>query len=73
MAMHFKKTDFLKVIAVLLIYTTVGYLMNVDVLKIFIIRTDEFSISIFGVVLWVLTFIFIQYIGRYFSKTKGNR
>lgn len=73
MAMHFKKTDFLIVIAVLLIYTIIGYLMNVDVLKIFIIRTDEFSISIFGVVLWILTVIFIQYIGRYFSKTKANK
>ena len=73
MAINFKKTDYLIVIAVLLIYTLIGYLMNVDVLMIFIIRTDEFNISIFGVVIWILTVIFIQNIGSYLSKVKENR
>ena len=70
MTMNSKKANYLIVIAVLLMYTFIGYLFDIDVLKIFIIRTNEYNISIFGVAIWILTAIFIQYIGNLFSKGK---
>ncbi len=69
MPIKIKKKDYLIAISVLIIYTGIGYLFNIDVLKIFIIKTDGFSISILGVVICILTIIVIEKICR--KKSSG--
>ncbi len=66
--MNSKKANYLIAIVVLMIYTLIGYLFDIDVLKIFVFRTNEYNISIFGVVLWIFTAIFLKFICNYLAK-----
>lgn len=64
MPMNVKKKDYLIAFSVIIIYTAIGFILNIDVLKVFKIKTDELSISIVGVVICILTIIVIENIAR---------
>lgn len=64
MPMNVKKKDCLIAFSVIIIYTAIGFILNIDVLKVFKIKTDELSISIVGVVICILTIIVIENIAR---------
>ncbi|KAB2335590.1 hypothetical protein F7732_03180 [Bacillus mesophilum] len=55
---------------IILIYSFIGYLFNIDILKIMTIRKDEFSISIAGVFICIITMVLVVYIVRKFKSTK---
>lgn len=59
-----KKAEYLIVLVVLAVYMCIGYIFDIDVLKIFVVGIDEYSISLVGVVIWYSTVKFIQYIRK---------
>ncbi len=63
-----RKIEYLLLIAIFLLYTLIGHMLNIDVLKIFTIRRDEFSISIVGVVISVATLFALSFLIAKFKK-----
>lgn len=61
---NMNRKDLLLIFAVLFIYSLIGYVFDIDPLKIFIFRLDGFSISFFGLILWIVTVLLIRYIHR---------
>ncbi|MBM7621917.1 hypothetical protein JOC95_003825 [Bacillus tianshenii] len=59
-----KKAEYLIVLVVLAVYMCIGYIFNIDFLKIFIVDSDEYNISLVGIVIWYSTVKFIQYIRK---------
>lgn len=61
---NMNRKDLLLILAVLFIYLLIGYVFDIDPLKVFIFRVDSFSISFFGLILWIVTVILIRYFHR---------
>ncbi|REK76832.1 hypothetical protein DX130_07315 [Paenibacillus paeoniae] len=64
-----RRNVYLIVAAIIVMYSLIGHLFNVGILKIMTIRKDEFSISIAGVVICIITIILLSYIIRKFKNT----
>ncbi|OAB32680.1 hypothetical protein PMSD_17055 [Paenibacillus macquariensis subsp. defensor] len=64
-----RKNEYIIATAIILIYSLIGHLFNIGILKIMTIRIDEFSISIAGVVICIITIILLRYIVRKSKNT----
>lgn len=51
-----------KVVAVFSLYTLIGFIFDIDVLKIIIIRPNEQTISIVGIIICLVTLKLLSYI-----------
>ncbi|WP_139364860.1 hypothetical protein [Sutcliffiella halmapala] len=67
--MKISKSMIWKVVAVFSLYTLIGFIFDIDVLKIIIIRPNEQTISIVGVIICLLTLKLFSYIE---GKWKAN-
>ena len=65
-----RKSDYLIAAAIIVIYSLIGHLFKIDILKVMIIRKDEFSISFVGVVICFITIILLSFIIRRLKNTK---
>lgn len=64
-----RKDEYIIAIAIILMYSLIGHLFNIDILKIMTIGKDEFSISIIGVVICIITMNLLLFIVRKFKST----
>ena len=69
MTTNTRKNEYIIATAIILMYSLIGHLFNIDILKIMTIRKDEFSISIAGIVICIITITLLRYIVRKLKNT----
>ncbi|WP_338786078.1 hypothetical protein [Metabacillus sp. FJAT-53654] len=63
-----RKSEYLIATSIIIMYSLLGHLFNIDILKVISIRKNEFSIL--GVVICIIKIILLPFLIRRLKKTK---
>lgn len=60
------------VLLITTVYYIIGYVLHIDILRVFVVQKDGFSISFIAIILVFITALIIGLITTYFQKRKLN-
>jgi hypothetical protein len=70
---YIKKRSFIIAILIIAIYSSIGYIFEIEPLKVFIINKNSFNVSIIGIAICCFTGGFIEFIIKYFGQSRNNK
>ncbi|EJQ97797.1 hypothetical protein [Bacillus cereus] len=70
MTAKLSKSDYLIVMAIIIMYSLIGHVLKLDVLKVMAIHTDDFSVSFVGIAICYITARLLFFAIRKFKNDK---
>jgi uncharacterized protein YacL len=67
-----KKKNYIIAVLIIVVYSGIGYIFNIDILKVMTISKNSFSISIIGLLICCVTAYFIDFIIKYLGKSRNR-